>query len=113
MLTRRLRCLILLTVLLVAVPAVSALASSGKAVKAVKVGDNYYGPKTLSVRKGTKVTWNWVGVLKHNIVVHTGPSFFSSKTQVRGSFSHTFTKKGTYALVCTIHPHMRMTVVVR
>jgi plastocyanin len=46
-------------------------------------------------------------------VVHTGPSSFSSRTQVRGSYSHTFTKRGTYRLVCTVHPKMRMTVVVR
>jgi plastocyanin len=110
MLTRRLRSLLLFTVLIVAVSAVSAFASSGKAVK---VGDNYYGPKTLKVGKGTKVTWNWVGVLKHNVVVHQGPSSFSSKTQVRGSYGHTFTKKGTYQLVCTIHPSMKMTVVVK
>ncbi len=109
MLTRRLRFLILLTAVLIGVSAVSALASG----KTVKVGDNYYGPKTLTVGRGTKVTWNWVGVLKHNIVVRKGPSSFSSKTQVRGSYSHTFTKKGTYDLVCTIHPSMKMTVVVR
>ena len=52
-------------------------------------------------------------MLKHNVVVHTGPAFFSSKTQVRGSYSHVFTRKGTYALVCTVHPKMKMTVVVR
>jgi plastocyanin len=110
MLTRRLRFLFILTAVLIGVSAVSALASSGKTVK---VGDNYYGPKTLTVGKGTKVTWNWVGVLRHNVVVRKGPSSFSSKTQVRGSYSHTFTAKGTYALVCTIHPSMKMTVVVR
>jgi plastocyanin len=110
MLTRRLRLLIALTAVLIGVSAVSALASSGKTVK---VGDNYYGPKTLKVGKGTKVTWNWVGVLKHNVVVHQGPSSFNSKTQVRGSYSHTFTKKGTYQLVYTIHPSMKMTVVVK
>ena len=110
MLTRRLRALLLLTILIVAVSAVSALASSGKTVR---VDDNFYGPKSLTVGKGTKVTWNWVGVLRHNIVVHTGPAAFSSKTQVRGSYGHTFTKKGTYQLVCTIHPKMKMTVVVK
>jgi plastocyanin len=110
MLTRCLRLLLLLTALVVAVSAVSAFASSGQTVR---VGDNYYGPKTLRVGRGTKMTWNWVGVLKHNVVVHQGPSAFSSKTQVRGSYSHTFTKKGTYQLVCTIHPSMKMTVVVK
>jgi plastocyanin len=109
-LTRRLRLIIVLTALLVGAFAVSALASSSKAVK---IGDNYYGPKSLTVGRGTKVTWKWVGVLKHNVVVHTGPSSFSSRTQVRGSYSHTFTKRGTYRLVCTVHPKMRMTVVVR
>jgi plastocyanin len=109
MLTRRLRLLALLTVLIVAASAVSALASG----RTVKVGDNYYGPKTLTVGRGTKVTWKWVGVLKHNVVVHKGPSSFSSKTQVRGSYSHTFTRKGTYQLVCTVHPSMKMTVVVK
>ena len=54
-----------LTALVIAVSAVSALASSGKTVK---VGDNYFGPKTLTVGKGTKVTWKWVGVLRHNVV---------------------------------------------
>ena len=106
MLTRRLRLILLLTVLIVAV---SALASG----KTVKVGDNYYGPKSLTVGRGTRVTWKWVGVLRHNVVVHTGPAAFNSKTQVRGTFAHTFTKKGTYQLVCTVHPSMKMTVVVR
>jgi plastocyanin len=110
MLTRRLRFVIVLTAVLAAVFAVSAVASSGKIVN---VGDNYYGPKTLTVGKGTKVTWKWVGVLRHNVVVHTGPSSFSSKTQVRGAYSHTFAKKGTYQLVCTIHPKMKMSVVVK
>jgi plastocyanin len=100
----------MLTVVLIGVFAVSALAFSGKTVR---VGDNYYGPKSLTVGRGTKVTWKWVGVLKHNVVVHTGPSAFSSKTQVRGTYSHTFTKKGTYRLVCTIHPSMKMTIVVK
>jgi plastocyanin len=109
MLNRRLRSIIVLTAVLVGAFAVSALASSGKTVN---VGDNYYGPKSLTVSKGTKVTWKWIGVLRHNVVVHTGPSAFSSKTQVRGSYSHTFTKKGTYQLVCTIHKSMKMTVVV-
>ena len=110
MLTRRLRSIIVLTAVLVGAFAVTALASSGKTVK---VGDNYYGPKTLTIGRGTKVTWKWVGVLKHNVVVHTGPASFNSRTQVRGNYSHTFTRRGTYQLVCTVHPKMKMTVVVR
>jgi plastocyanin len=110
MLTRHPRRVVALGLILFGLLAVSAFAASGKTVK---VADNYYGPKTLTVNRGTKVTWRWTGVLKHNVVVHTGPSFFSSKSQVRGTFTHVFTRKGTYALVCTVHPKMKMTVVVR
>jgi plastocyanin len=110
MLTRHPRRVIALGLVLFGLLAVSAFAASGKTVK---LADSYYGPKTLTVGRGTKVTWRWTGVLKHNVVVHTGPSFFSSKTQVRGTFTHVFTRKGTYALVCTVHPKMKMTVVVR
>jgi plastocyanin len=110
MLTRHPRRVIALGLVLFGLLAVSAFAASGKTVK---LADSYYGPKTLTVGRGTRVTWRWTGVLKHNVVVHTGPSFFSSKTQVRGTFTHVFTRKGTYALVCTVHPKMKMTVVVR
>jgi plastocyanin len=110
MLTRHPRRVVALGLVLFGLLAVSAFAASGRTVK---VADNYYGPKTLTVGRGSKVTWRWTGVLKHNVVVHTGPSFFSSRTQVRGTFTHVFTRKGTYALVCTVHPKMKMTVVVR
>lgn len=108
---RRLRILAVLTMILgCCLMTVSALAASGKTVK---VADSYYGPRRLTVGRGTRVTWRWTGVLRHNVVVHTGPSFFNSRTQVRGSYSHVFTRRGTYALVCTVHPKMTMTVVVR
>ena len=110
MLTRHPRRVVALGLVLFGLLAVSAFAASGKTIT---VADNYYGPKTLTVGRDTKVTWRWTGVLKHNVVVHAGPSFFSSRTQVRGTFAHVFTKKGTYALVCTVHPKMKMTVVVR
>ena len=111
MLTRHPRRVVALGLFLFGLLAVSAaFAASGRTVR---VADNYYGPKTLTVGRSTKVTWKWTGVLKHNVVVNRGPSFFTSRTQVRGTFTHTFTKKGTYALVCTVHPKMKMTVVVR
>jgi hypothetical protein len=43
-----------------------------------------------------------------------GPVRFHSPTQVRGTFSHVFTTKGTYTLYCTLHPlQMRETITVR
>lgn len=90
--------------------AVPALA----ATKTVKVGDDYFvkssGRPTVSVKKGTKVKWNWTGKSAHNVFVTKGPQRFQSKTFAKGSFSHKMTKKGTYSIVCTIHSGMEMTL---
>ena len=107
---RRVFVLLALTTALLAFSAVSAFGASGKTVK---VKDDLFTPKTLKISKGTKVTWRWAGVLRHNVTVKSGPSKFHSKTQVRGSFTHVFSKPGTYHLFCTVHPFMKMTVVVK
>ena len=33
----------------------------GAANRTVKIGDNFFTPKTLTVPKGTTVTWKWPG----------------------------------------------------
>ena len=107
---RRLRALLTLTVLLVAFSSYAALAAGSKTVK---VGDFFFNPHKLTIAKGTKVTWNWTGAIKHNVTVKSGPAKFHSRTQLHGLYSHTFTRKGTYKLVCTIHPIMKLTIVVK
>jgi len=108
--SRRALALVSLTAALLAFSSVAALASGSKTVQ---VKDNFYTVKKLTIGKGTRVTWQWHAVLRHNVVVHSGPVHFGSRIQVRGSFSHTFTKAGTYHLYCTLHRYMKMTVVVR
>ncbi|HEY2005766.1 MAG TPA: plastocyanin/azurin family copper-binding protein [Solirubrobacteraceae bacterium] len=105
---RRLRLLIALTVVLAAVSSV-ALAST----KTALIKDNFFTPKTLTINKGSKVTWQWKGSLFHNVTVKSGPVRFHSRNQYRGSYSHTFLRRGTYRLYCSLHPYMKMTVVVR
>ena len=81
------------------------------ATKTVAVKDNFFSPKSISISKGTKVTWKWRGTSFHNVTVKTGPQKFHSKLQQKGSYSHTFTKAGTYTLLCSVHaPGMKMTV---
>ena len=97
-----------------AVPAVSALASSPP--KKVTVGDNFFSVKKMTIRSGTKVTWVWSSFgIPHNVTVTSGPSkFHSPRLQSSGSYSHLFAKKGTYHLICTLHPtQMKETIVVR
>jgi plastocyanin len=93
---------------LLAIPALAA-------TKTVSVHDSYFGPKTLTVRKGTTVKWVWRSTrLAHNVVVRKGPQKFRSGAPKKsGSFSRTLTRVGTYRLHCEIHPGMEMTLKVR
>jgi plastocyanin len=70
------------------------------ATKKVGVKGLTFTPKTLSVKKGTTVKWSWkTGGVPHNV---TGKGF-KTKTAATVTFSHKFTKAGTYKYVCSIH----------
>jgi plastocyanin len=90
----------------IVVPIVLAsLIAAAVAVAAPTVGVKHKGqkyhwsPSSLTVKKGTTVTWKWTGKIPHNV---TGKGF-SSKTAPKLTYSHKFTKAGTYKVVCTIH----------
>jgi len=97
-----------LSVLVMATTAGGLLASAASAgsSKSVRVGDNYFvrpGGATVSVRRGTIVTWHWAGLAAHNVTVRRGPVRFRSKTQTRGTYSRRLTKASVYTIYCTIH----------
>ena len=92
-----------------AVLATQALA----ATRSVKIGDDYFVRKgsvpTVTVKKGTKVTWRWTGKNLHNVTVKKGPAKFRSSYKSSGTYSKTVKRTGTYTIVCTIHqPDMKM-----
>jgi plastocyanin len=96
-----------------AAAAIPALA----ATKNVKVGDNYYvhdgGRPAVGIARGSTLKFNWKSSSPHNIVKKSGPGGrINSGVKVRGSWSHTFKRAGTYVLYCTIHgaKDMSMTV---
>jgi plastocyanin len=100
---------------LIATLAATALA----ATRSVRVGDNYFvrakGVPTVTVTRGDRVRWRFVGDDPHNVRVTRGPVRFSSPTKVRGSYSRRMTRRGTYTLICDIHGgrDQRMKLVVR
>jgi plastocyanin len=77
------------------------------ATKRVAVGDNWFvrstGTPTVTVSKGTKVTWRWTGRSLHNVTVTKGPVKFRSGSKLSGRFSKRLRKAGTYTIVCTVH----------
>ena len=75
----------------------------------VVLKDTKFSPKTMTVKAGQPVTWEFKdGFTKHNVVGQD----FASKTQRNGTFSHTFSKAGTYSYRCTLHEGMTGTITV-
>jgi plastocyanin len=107
----RKRLLLLALVSLLVTGAILA-AQALAATKKVTLGDNFFSKTSLTIHKGTKVTWRWSGT--HNSHNVTSKGHFHSRTQSSGSFSKTFKTKGTFTVICTVHPtQMRMKVVVK
>jgi plastocyanin len=109
------RKLVMPVVAAVAAAGVVALPSQGATktpTKQVSVKDNFFTPRPITINKGTKVVWTWKGKRRHNVSEANGK--WGSGTKKKGTFSHTFTKKGTYLVFCTIHaPNMQMKIHVK
>ena len=101
--------------ILVALAVAAALAGTAMAAtRTIKVGDFFFvrngSTPTVTVHRGTTVKWVWVGQIRHNVTVLRGPVKFHSRTITKGSYSRTLTRVGTYRIVCTIHPNMKLTL---
>jgi plastocyanin len=77
---------------------------------------NYaFGPKSLSVKTGTTVTWKNYDQYDHQVASVSGDPGLAFDLGVQGpdkSVQHTFTAPGTYAYICNIHNYMKGTIVV-
>jgi plastocyanin len=110
------RRLIAVLVSLLALAGVTDALAAG--TRSVKVGDNWFvrpgAAPTITVAKGTRVTWRWTGENLHDVAVVSGPTTFTSDFQTEGTFSKTLRRRGTYVLRCDVHrKKMRMKVVVK
>jgi amicyanin len=92
----------------------SSTADTNSAVETnmVTIENFKFSPSTITVKKGTTVTWTNNDSVKHNIVgdnldVLKGPLLEKGKT-----YTYTFTAAGTFMYHCDPHPYMKGTVVV-
>src|SRR4051794_13500161 len=100
--------------LIIAAALIAAVPAGASSTKTVAVKDDFFKPGKLSIAKGTKVKWVWEGKERHNVAVASGPSMFRASTRKKGTFTHTFKKKGKYLIFCTIHaPDMQMKITVK
>jgi plastocyanin len=107
-----------------AATAANAPSKSKSKPKEVSVADFYFGPETLTLKKGQSVNWVWAegNTYPHDVHLKSGPkglkgkATYSTKTTAvtDAEFEKTFTTPGTYKFICTIHPtQMHMTIVVK
>ena len=80
-------------------------------VNAVNISNLAFAPATVSVTAGTTVTWTNRDQIAHT-VSDTQDGIASPVLNQNQTYSHTFTKPGTYHYICTIHPFMHGTVIV-
>jgi plastocyanin len=78
---------------------------------AVTIADFHFTPPSTTVHVGDTITWTNDGPSSHTATASDG-SFNTGTLRKGQSASHTFTKPGTYAYVCTIHPFMHGTITV-
>jgi plastocyanin len=75
--------------------------------------DNFqFSPATLTVPKGTTVTWTNQDDMVHT-VTSAAQTFSSASLETDDTFSFTFTTPGTYSYFCKLHPRMTATVIVQ
>ncbi len=100
---------------LVVLPSAAALGGTTH-TKTVTVGDDYYGPTKVTVKKGTTIKWVWGedDFDSHDVKLTSGPKgvtkFHSGSAAQDYTFSRKLTKVGTYKIVCTLHQDMTMTI---
>jgi len=102
---------IIVAVLVFALTATVALGAT-KSVGVKKSGTKFkFSVATLRIKKGTTVKWHWSGSVPHNV---KGKGI-KSKTGPKVTYSHKFSKAGTFPVVCTIHAALgqKMKVIVR
>ncbi len=88
----------------------AAAPSTGDADATVAVADMAFSPKTLDIAAGDTVAWLWEEAIPHDVAFDDGPT---SPKQASGTWQRAFDRPGSFDYVCTLHPGMRGTVVVR
>jgi plastocyanin len=103
---------LLLLMILVMLGNKNAHAGSPSSASEVKIDNFTFTPSTLTVAAGTTVTWTNSDDIPHT-VVSVDNIFKSEVLDTDDKFSYTFTKPGTYAYFCSIHPKMTAKIVVQ
>ena len=78
----------------------------------VSIENMLFDPAEVTIAPGTTVTWLNKDVMPHTAVDNN--KSFRSKILAKGDkFSFTFTTPGDYNYICSVHPNMKGSVIVK
>jgi LPXTG-motif cell wall-anchored protein len=87
-------------------------AARAAASGSVTIADFQFTPAQITIDQGDTVTWTNSGPSAHSATAPDG-SFDTGILPSGQSGSHTFNEAGTFSYICTPHPNMHGTIVVR
>lgn len=91
----------------------SSTDSTAQATNSVTIQDFAFSPATITVKKGTTVTWTNQDATAHTVTENDGRDGPKSGDLGKGqSYSFTYNSTGTFKYHCSIHPDMLGTVTV-
>lgn len=79
----------------------------------VKMENIEFKPAKLTVKVGETVTWINEDTVEHDVTATSGADFKSELFAEGKSFEYKATKAGTIKYVCTVHPGMEGTLIVK
>jgi|SRR5215218_2525415 len=92
----------------------SGAVAAGAGSKTVTLRNIAFSPKSLSIAKGTRVTFAFRDDGTAHNVTSTGRMRFKTiGDRTSGAASRTFSRTGTYRYECTLHPGMTGRITVR
>lgn len=84
-----------------------------KSKTTITMRDIQFKPKSITVKVGDTVRWVNEDPLQHNVVAQSGANFSSELFDQNGTYRYKTTQAGTIKYVCTVHPGMEGTIVVK
>ena len=104
------KCLMLPAACFAFITSLNAQAASD--ANTVTIKNFNFAPMQMVVRAGTTVTWRNADEEPHTVTSESGV-FRSGAVDGGESYSFKFSKPGTYKYVCSIHPQMVGTIIVK
>lgn len=90
----------------------SSSPSAATSATAVSIKNFAFNPATVTVKKGTTVTWTNEDSASHTVTSDSGSVLQRESLSSGKSFSFTFNIVGNFPYHCSIHPNMQGTITV-